>query len=73
MSMTKKDFIALADAMRPLLVTDCDGAVRPSIAVTGERVRTALVAFCYDQNPYFDKDRWLGYLDGTCGPNGGKV
>ena len=27
--------------------------------------------FCANQNPHFNRARWLGYIAGTCGPNGG--
>jgi hypothetical protein len=57
--MSKKDFIALADALRgkniPLDVLE------------------AIMEFCEKQNPRFMRDRWLGYLRGECGKNGGKV
>lgn len=31
-----------------------------------------LAHFCAQNNPRFDKERWLGYISGECGPNGGK-
>jgi hypothetical protein len=33
----------------------------------------AVADFCAAQNPRFDRARWLGYIAGECGPNGGKV
>ena len=32
-----------------------------------------LANFCYGENPNFNKDRWLDYIYGQCGPNGGKI
>ena len=32
-----------------------------------------LADFCADQNPNFGKSRWLDYIDGRCGPNGGTI
>ena len=56
--MTKKDFIALADALR--------GKAMPREALD------ALLAFCQRSNPNFKRDRWLDYYSGLAGPNGGK-
>ena len=57
--MSKKDFIALADALRGLDVP--------------EAVLDALCRFCRQQNGRFNEDRWRGYLAGTNGPGGGDV
>ena len=55
--MSKKHFIALADAVRPLNLNP-------------EQL-SGLADFCSQQNPLFKRDRWLGYVAGTCGKNGG--
>jgi hypothetical protein len=34
--------------------------------------RDVLADFCRTQNPRFDRERWLDYIAGKCGPNGGK-
>lgn len=57
MSMSKKDFTALADALWGLTLD--------------EDTLAAIVAFCKRQNPAFMVDRWLAYLKGDCGPCGG--
>ena len=57
--MTKQHFIALADAVRG------EGFTEAQLAV--------LAAFCKRQNFRFLRDRWLGYIKGECGPNGGRV
>jgi hypothetical protein len=31
-----------------------------------------LADFCKSQNPSFDREKWLGYINGDNGPNGGK-
>ena len=59
--MTKKHFIELADLIK----------VRPH-CFSGLAVES-LADFCQDQNPRFKRDRWLGYIRGTNGKNGGKV
>ena len=70
MSMSKKDFIALADTLKavrasygtnwdPNLFRACDDHVK------------ALADFCQAQNPNFMRERWLDYIAGECGPNGG--
>jgi len=63
MSMTKKDFIALADLIRTYHVDEDYNAVVPL---------DELADFCQQQNPNFDRERWLNYVAGNCGPNGGK-
>jgi hypothetical protein len=55
--MSKRDFIALADALRGLDVP--------------APVLDALVRFCKGQNGAFMEQRWRAYLAGECGPNGG--
>ena len=69
--MTKKHFIALADVLRSIEPTE---QRRP---VTGQELwqitRNALANFCESQNPRFNRERWLGYIAGTNGKNGGRV
>ena len=31
-----------------------------------------LADFCAAQNPAFNRERWLAYIAGDCGSNGGK-
>jgi hypothetical protein len=57
--MAKKHFIALADCMR-------------GIKWTPEQLG-AIMTFCKQFNPAFNRERWLSYLHGECGPNGGLV
>ena len=80
MSMSKKDFIALADALRELKPTK--GSERQSAYGRGhdsgrfseyETVLEQLADFCKSRNSRFLRDRWLGYIKGENGPNGGKV
>lgn len=63
--MTKKHFIALADMIRRV------NAERPDTAFSPYQI-LALSQFCAGQNPAFDRTRWLAYIAGDCGPNGGK-
>ena len=76
MSMSKKDFIALAN-----VVIETNHKIYYSAgpeSVFGEPV-FGIVAihkiadFCASQNPRFNRDRWLSYIAGECGPSGGKV
>ena len=74
MSMSKKDFIALADALRPLF------KALPSVScgedagkLDAEDVRRALCAFMRGQNAQFKGGRWRAYLAGECGPSGGDL
>ena len=61
--MTKKHFIALADA-----VIEHN---RYSEPFTERQIRV-LADFCASQSPNFNRERWLGYIAGTNGKNGGK-
>ena len=57
--MTKQHFITLADSIR------ADGTFTP------EQIQT-IADFCAAQNPAFNRERWLAYIAGDCGPKGGK-
>ena len=66
--MTKKHFIALADAIR-----EHDETFAPSGSeFTPEQLRT-LAGFCKAMNFQFNQERWLDYIAGKCGKNGGKI
>lgn len=58
--MTKKHFIALADAIKE------DGTFSEDQILT-------LADFCESQNPHFNDTRWRAYIKGEGGPNGGAV
>lgn len=62
--MTKKHFIELADTIV------C--AKGTSAEFTEDQI-LELAHFCKSQNGNFNTERWLGYIAGTCGQNGGKV
>ena len=57
--MTKQHLIALADSLRS------NGTFTPGQIET-------LADFCAAQNPAYNRERWLAYVTGDCGPNGGK-
>ena len=65
--MSKKHFIALADAIREHTYND----TTVSHEFTDGQLEV-LGDFCQAQNPNFNRDRWLGYIAGTNGKNGGK-
>lgn len=60
--MTKKHFIALADAIRN----------SPDVEFADEHL-AVLAGFCRRVNPAFNRERWLNYIKGHCGPNGGVI
>jgi hypothetical protein len=72
--MSKKDFIALADCIR-----SHNEAKHRAFGVNAERMcfnveqLNALAEFCKQQNGAFMRERWLGYIAGENGRNGGKV
>lgn len=59
-SMTKKHFIALADLIKSDIHDFTPNAI--------ER----LADYCEAENPRFNRERWLDYINGKCGPSGGK-
>ena len=61
--MTKKHFIKLADYL-----ADTTNYCEP---FTQKQIEH-LANFCHSQNPNFNRERWLDYIAGLCGPNGGK-
>ena len=61
MSMSKKDFIALADTIRGQRHNFTDESI------------SVLSCFCREQNNRFMAGRWMDYINGKCGKNGGKV
>ena len=64
--MTKKHFIALAEAIKRHNQNDFKDEFSVMQILT-------LMDFCKSQNPVFNADRWLGYIAGDNGPNGGKI
>lgn len=64
--MTKKHFIALANAIRHAREYSISGVNPFSL---GEI--QILADFCQSQNTRFNRDRWIDYIYGKCGPNGG--
>ena len=76
MSMSKKDFIALADHIRNINgVYGTSGLNRPfgshGTLVYSQEAIEHLANFLQHQNPAFMRERWLDYIAGECGPNGG--
>lgn len=72
MSMSKKDFIALADViqgMEPIAISEIGMAQKAQWTFMRDR----LADFCQHQNPRFNRERWLDYIAGRCGKNGGKI
>ncbi len=64
--MSKKDFIELADMIRRHNQHNTHNPFSPAQI---ER----LADFCKSQNGAFMRDRWLDYIAGKCGKNGGKI
>lgn len=62
--MTKKHFIRLAEYLR-----DTANYCEPFT----EKQLQHLADFCHEQNHNFDRSRWLGYIAGENGPNGGTI
>ncbi len=72
--MTKQNFIALADAIRAYdkgSFPHGTNTVSP-LQFTHTQI-LALADFCQSQNPDFKRERWLSYVRGECGKNGGTI
>ena len=69
--MTKQHFVALADSIRAHNSAALASADPLAAPFTVEQIQT-LAEFCAAQNPAFNRSRWLAYIAGDCGPNGGK-
>ena len=67
--MSKKHLIALADAIRE---HNRRAVNNGEIPFTPDQI-DVLALFCKRQNSLFDTSRWLNYIAGKCGPNGGAV
>ena len=67
MSMSKKDFVDLADRLKRVKNGN-DGGL-----VSWEYILEEICQFCKSQNFNFNRERFLDYLAGECGPSGGKV
>ena len=67
--MTKKQFVALADSIRE---HNRLAKFNGENAFTDDQL-AALARFCASENPRFKRERWLDYIAGQCGPNGGAV
>ena len=68
-SMSRKQFVALADSIREHnRLANFNGET----AFTLDQL-AALARFCASVNPRFKRERWLDYIAGQCGPNGGTV
>jgi len=68
--MSKKHFIALADALRtsrPECHWDPNKILQWRLDVH------RIADFCQSQNPRFDRGLWFDYIDGTRGPSGGRI
>jgi hypothetical protein len=68
--MTKQNFIALADAIREQIKLESTYPGEVQRPFTYGQIHV-LADFCASQNPQFNRSRWLAYIAGTAGPNGG--
>ena len=70
MSMSKKDFIALADYIREHNEIEVKAMGVDAKLFTKDHLET-LGNFCQSRNSAFLRSRWAEYIAGKCGPNGG--
>jgi hypothetical protein len=76
MSMSKKDFIAVADELRPFFEEPNNDDADPRAVWnpgTPDEMVDALCRAFSRLNPQFKEDRWRAYLRGEVGPSGGQV
>lgn len=68
--MTKKHFIALADTIREH--NHAMQGINSRHRFSDATIAT-LALFCLQQNGNFNRERWLSYIAGECGPCGGVI
>lgn len=66
--MSKKHFIALAETVK-FMQTHSDPQGK---FVYVHDLIDDLARFCKSQNGQFNRERWIGYIKGENGPNGGR-
>ncbi len=71
--MSKKHFIALADMIKRHNQDAAACFAEPARMQFNYEQIQALADWCASQNSRFNRGRWLAYISGQCGPNGGKV
>ena len=59
--MTKRQFISLANIIREHIYDFSDDTIEH------------LADWCQEENPSFNREGWIGYINGRNGPNGKKV
>ena len=69
--MTKKHFIALADAIKEHNRLSQRG-FNSYVMFTDDQIEV-LSRFCGQQSSNFKAERWVRYIHGLCGKNGGEV
>jgi hypothetical protein len=74
MSMSKKDFISLADHIKSNNAKFHGNriTIQPIADLFTPNQLDVLADFCCSQNPNFNRSRWLGYIAGENGPSGGQ-
>jgi len=70
--VTKKHFIALADYIRDHNEEYGQWPMHPEVIFNYGHLQ-ALAEFLQEQNRNFDKELWLDYIAGKCGPSGGEL
>jgi hypothetical protein len=74
--VSKKHFIALADVVRVITNrvrnADATSILANDSSYVVELFTRELADFCASQNHNFNRSRWLDYIAGECGPNGGR-
>lgn len=68
--MTKKHFIELADRIKAANERRESAFLPPMFDIPAIE---SLADFCQRQNHNFKRDRWIAYINGECGKNGGSI
>lgn len=71
--MSKQDFVALADAVKRDLCGFRMVYDKDTSDVSVQKVVEMLADFCKQQNSNFMRQRWIDYIAGKCGKNGGAI
>lgn len=71
--MTKRHFIALADSLKATRPSEQDINMQTGEYAQWQRDVKAIADACCDANSRFNFHLWMSYINGECGPSGGKI
>jgi hypothetical protein len=71
-TMSKKDFIIIADALRAVRASYAPHWDANLFRACDDNIK-AIADTLAANYPRFNRSRWIDYVNGECGPNGGAI